>query len=131
MGKVADNADKFTSAQLNILYQHARDLIDKFDYSTSYGPSSSPQSEFIPTNNAKMKTRPKGSILINEADTLLRAKTPRHPQGRLTGPFKTQLRGKVQVVDKNLNRVDQNEIKQVTDLDLAEPELREDQLKGR
>ena len=65
------------------------------------------------------------SIYINFPALLLRKKSPEYPTGRTTIRFKAALRRKVTMVDKNHNRIDQNQIKNLdkTDLDEAEQEL--------
>jgi predicted translin family RNA/ssDNA-binding protein len=53
---------------------------------------------------------------------LLRQKSKINPFGRTSIRFKDALRRKVTIIDKNLNRVDQNQIKNIdrTDVDEAE-----------
>jgi len=45
-----------------------------------------------------------------------------YPNGRTSHRFKNFLRRRVTIIDKNQNRVDQNEVKDKTDLDEAEQE---------
>ena len=63
------------------------------------------------------------SIYINYPALLLRKKSELYPGGRTSHRFKNSLRRKVTIIDKNLDRVDQNEIKDQTELDEAEQEL--------
>jgi hypothetical protein len=63
------------------------------------------------------------SIYINFPALLLRKKSELYPNGRTSHRFKNFLRRRVTIIDKNLNRVDQNEIKDSTPLDEAEQEL--------
>ena len=45
-----------------------------------------------------------------------------YPNGRTSHRFKNFLRRRVTIIDKNQNRVDQNEVKDKTDADEAEQE---------
>lgn len=51
-----------------------------------------------------------------------------YPNGRTSHRFKNFLRRRVTIIDKNLNRVDQNEIKDITAVDEAEQEVEETQV---
>lgn len=65
------------------------------------------------------------SIYVNYPALLLRQKSKLNPFGRTSIRFKDALRRKVTIIDKNLNRIDQNEIKDRTDVDEAEQEVQE------
>lgn len=63
------------------------------------------------------------SIYVNFPALLLRKKSELYPNGRTSHRFKNFLRRRVTIIDKNQNRIDQNEIKDKTDVDDAEQEL--------
>ena len=65
------------------------------------------------------------SIYVNYPALLIRQKSKLFAEGRTTARFKDELRRKVTIVDKNHNRIDQNEIKDRTDVDDAEQEVAE------
>ena len=62
------------------------------------------------------------SIYINYPALLLRKKSEYYPNGRTSHRFKTALRRRVTVVDKNKKMVE-GEIKETTEVDEAEQEL--------
>lgn len=60
------------------------------------------------------------SIYVNFPALLLRKKSEMYPNGRTSHRFKNFLRRRVSIIDKNQDRVDQNEIKDTTAVDEAE-----------
>lgn len=63
------------------------------------------------------------SIYVNFPALLLRKKSEAYPNGRTSHRFKNFLRKRVTIIDKNQNRVDQNEVQENTLVDEAEQEL--------
>ena len=90
-------------------------------------------SEFINGYNAKSllksiqmeKEEQTYSVYCNYPALLLRKKSEEYPGGRTTIRFKQALRRQITIIDKNKNRVDQNEIANIdkTEVDDAEQEV--------
>lgn len=108
------------------------DYIKNFELS----PSDLPKSTFIDVFNIRNlkksiqlqnDSNEVTSIYVNFPALLLRKKSEMYPNGRTSHRFKNFLRRRVTIIDKNLNRVDQNEIKDKTDADDAEQETPDDQ----
>ena len=123
---------------MKFVHGNAKELIDKFNYSSvfmTHKESDDYSSPFIQEwNKAALKKSMQlqaqeeiYSIYVNYPALLLRQKSRTNPLGRTSIRFKEALRRKVTIIDKNLNRIDQNEIKNIdrTDVDDAEQEVQE------
>ena len=92
-------------------------------------PSDLPRSTFIEDFNQKNlkesirlqdDSNEVTSIYVNFPALLIRKKSEMYPNGRTSHRFKNFLRRRVTIIDKNKDRVDQNEVKDKTDVDEAE-----------